>query len=299
MNAVIRRLAIVGVGLQFFLASAAALAGPFTSAIDEFWITKDGTEIFRDSFADGKLPPSGPDDGKPNANTYIVTGAGGFTSESGGKLTMTPALGAPIGISGVYAEYGTAALRQLATIPANPNFLGQDSSFEIHGLFDMSVVPQISGQSFGINASDRAASLGNLGNGTYVLFVGFGNEGINTGKAVVALRLNNYETNVSTVLAGISIEQWLADADQIELLFSKEAGAKELTASYILYDNGAALFSSEIGGNKSLSVYDGEDFIRANFNASDVVVIPEPPMLALLGVGVVGAAFSRRRRSPA
>jgi hypothetical protein len=115
----------------------------------------------------------------------------------------------------------------------------------------------------------------------------------------VALRLNNYETNVSTVLAGISIEQWLADADQIELLFSKEAGAKELTASYILYDNGAALFSSEIGGNKSLSVYDGEDFIRANFNSSDVVVIPEPPMLALLGVGVVGAAFSRRRRSPA
>ena len=56
MNAVIRRLALFGVGLQFFLASAAALAGPFTSAIDEFWITKGGAGIFRDSFADGKLP---------------------------------------------------------------------------------------------------------------------------------------------------------------------------------------------------------------------------------------------------
>lgn len=296
MNTVIRRLALFGVVLEFFLASVSAHAGPFTSVIDEFWIKKGAEEVFRDSFADGKLPPSGPDDGKPNPNTYIVTGGGGFTSESAGKLTMTPALGARIGISGVYAEYGTAALRQLATNPGNPNFLGQESAFEIHGLFDMSVLPQISGQSFGINASDRAVGLGNPGNETYALFVGFGNEGINEGKVVVALRLNNYETNVSTVLAGISIEQWLADANQIELLFSKEAGAKELSASYKLYDDGGAtIFSGTIGQNRTLSIFDGEDFIRGNFNSSDVVAIPEPPMLALLGVGLVGIACSRRR----
>lgn len=296
MNTVIGGFALFGVVLGFLLASASAHAGPFTSVIDEFWIKKGAEEIFRDSFADGKLPPTGPDDGKPNPNTYIVTGGGGFTSESAGKLTMTPLLGAPIGISGVYAEYGTAALRQLATNPENPNFLGQESAFEIHGLFDMSVLPQISGQSFGINASDRAAGLGNPGNETYVLFVGFGNEGINAGKVVVALRLNNYVTNVSTVLAGVSIEQWLDDADQIELSFSKEAGAKELSAFYTLYDKeGETIFSSRIGQNQKLSIFNGEEFIRGNFNSSDVVAIPEPPILALLGVGLVGVACSRRR----
>ena len=295
-----RTLSSTAAACLILLAATPALAVPFTAGIDEFWIMKGTatagpTEIFRDSFSDGAPPPSGPDGG----TTYAVFGPGGFTNESGGKLTMTPASGAPTGISGTYSEYSTSATRQLATNPANPNFLGQNSSFEIHGLFDMSVLPSILGQSFGIRASDQAQALGNLGNETYTLYVGLGADGTpNAGQVVVGLRKNDYVADLSTVLAATSIQPLLLGADQIELTFSKALNASALTAAYTLYDaSNIVLASGSIGGNNVLSIYDGETYIRGGFQSSDVVPAPEPATLALLGVGLAGLAFSHKRKT--
>src|SRR4051812_42232882 len=87
-----------------FIACAAvagtAHAVPFQSVIDEFWIVKNGGEIFRDSFSDGLLPTTGPD----GASTYSVAGSAGMTSESGGKLTMTPSLGTGSVITNGFAQ---------------------------------------------------------------------------------------------------------------------------------------------------------------------------------------------------
>ncbi len=289
-------LAGAGIGLLLSVIGSSAAAAGFAPVIDEFWIVKNSTEIFRDSFVDGVLPPSGPDDGLYNPTTYVVGGAGGFASESGGKLTITPMAGDPVVISGTYSEFTTSAVRQLATVPGNPNYLGPSASFEIHGLFDLSALPAKSGQSFGITATDRAMSLGNPGNESYSLFVGFGAEGTaNADKVVVALRKNDYGANLSSVLAAIPIESMLPGADRIELSFSKLAEAAGLTASYTLYGSGGSSETGSIGAGKLLSLYDGETYVRGGFQSTDITPVPEPATFGLFGLGLIGLGVARRR----
>ena len=109
--------------------SGVSYAAAFQPVIDEFWITKNGSQIFRDSFDDGVPPQSGPD----GANTYIVGASdGGFAGgESGGKLTMTPSLGTRTLITGSTADTFTGAIRQRSIDPASGDFLGFTDSFTI------------------------------------------------------------------------------------------------------------------------------------------------------------------------
>lgn len=242
-------------------------ATDFMPVLDEFWIVKDGVEIFRDSFNDGVLPPDGPD----GPATYSVGVAAGFAGESGGKLTMRPGLGDPAVITATTADVTTSVFRNLATNPANPNFLGQVSSFEIHALYDLWSLPTAPGQSFQVRASDRSTVLGNPGNNTYALLVGISPT---TGHTVVALRLDNFVTNTSTLIDGVSIQPWVGIADQIELILSKEAGSAQLRAFYRLYIGGSPVpvSSGELGLKTPLTIYDGESYIRAQILATDNLV---------------------------
>lgn len=166
----------------------------------------------------------------------------------------------------------------------------------MHALYDMSNLPTVQGQSFGLHATDPATGIGNSGNNTYALFVG-----VNTlGDRVVALRLLDYVTNSSTVIGAVSIESLLPVADQVELILSKALGSADLSASYILYDiNNTKVGSGSLGANTLLSIYDGEDYIRAQFESTDRVSVPEPATLALFGIGFVGICCLRRRGTPA
>jgi hypothetical protein len=243
-----------------FIATTDGPAAVFEPVIDEFWILKNGVEIFRDSFSDGTVPQSGPD----GAATYSVAGAAGMALEADGKLTMMPALGDPVVITAASADTATSALRNLSTNSANANFLGQASSFEIHALYDLSSLPTRDGQSFQLRASDRSTSLGNAGNNVYSINVSHGGGGVN-----VVLRLLDFAANTSTRIDSASLQPWIGIADQIELVLSKGAGSAQLTASYTLYQGGRILTSGDLGGETPLTIYIGEGYVRAQFAATD------------------------------
>jgi hypothetical protein len=291
----LRSLVTIGFGALVSLGTSSAFAAPFSPVIDEFWIVKNGNEIFRDSFGDGVPPPAGPD----GAATYGVFGPGGIGTETNGRLTLTPSLGDPVVITTTFADVTTTATRLLSTNTNNAtnaaNFLGEADAFAIYGLFDLLALPADGGQAFGIKATDRAPGIGNPGNNAYHLIVGYSPV---LGENGVALRLDDYTDNSSTLLAFLPIGSLLGGADQIELILEKAAGSDLLNASFNLYDRdldpGSQLTaSSSIGAGQSLQIYLGEDYIRAQFDASDRIPIPAPATLPLIALGLA----ARRGRS--
>jgi hypothetical protein len=296
----IKSLALISALAISPMLSASAVAMPFTPVIDEFWTVKNGVENYRDSFSDGVLPPSGPDDGiTTSGNTYTVQGSGGFTSEVGGKLTMTPALGTPTLITGSTADTFVGARRQRSTNPVSSAFLGFGDSFEIHGLFDLSAVPTVSGQQFGIRASDRSGTNG--ASDVAQLSVIKSSISGNTGIRFADL---DFIADTSETAGFLSIESFLATAVQIELIISKQASSDLVDASFILYDaansviHTASLDNINNTTGFAVDLYNGEDYTRSQFFATDTgVPIPEPGALLIFGLGLAGLGFARSRRA--
>lgn len=275
--------ALILLGFVLSLASAAAHAETFTAVIDKFWVKKGGREIFLDDFNNNAPPPSGPE----GSNTYLIIGPAGFTREAGGKLLMTPSLGEQVLISATQADVSTAGLRKLATSEKNPSVLDDTNSFEIHGLFDLASLPKTTGQSFGVRANDRATELGYLGNNTFHLFVGVSEK---TGEVSVILRLHDFSTDRTDVLWSKSIQSTLTGAAQIELVLSKAAKSKQISAAYYLYDSGNAVLQTDSIQNAGAlfqpELVDPKDpgkghkapepFVRAQFISTDRVIVPRP-----------------------
>jgi len=280
------------------LPMAPTAAMPFNPVIDEFWVVKNGVENFRDSFNDGAVPASGPEDGiTTSGNTYSVAGGGGFTGEAGGKLTMTPALGTPTLITGSTADTFTGARRLRSTNPASSAHLGFGDSFEIRGLFDLTSLPSVTGQSFGIRASDRSAT--NTGNDVMQVHVVKSSISGNTGVRYAEV---DFIADTSTTEGFFDIEAFLPSASQIELVISKEANTDEVMASFLLYDlSSTVLLGVTLGTiGQPLSIYDGEDYTRPQFFATDTgIPVPEPANILIFAVGLAGLGFARRRRAAA
>ncbi len=278
--------------------SAQVAAMPFNPVMDEFWIVKNGSELFRDSFSDGLLPPNGPDGAATYSNSPQA-GTGGFTGESNGKLTMTPALGAQTLITGTVADTFTGGLRLASTNPASSNGLAITDDIEIHGLFDLTSLPGVSGQQFGIRLTDR--STGNTGDDVIQLSVIKSSVSGNIGVRLAEL---DFVADTSQTADFDSISSLLPSASQIELVITKAAGTNIIGASYTLLN----AFNVSVGGGVldninnvtlgALSVYNGENFTRAQFFSTDTgVPIPAPAPFATLLIGLAGLGYARRKRA--
>ena len=286
--------AVVGTSAMLQLGGPAS-AAPFTPVIDEFWIVRNGTEIFRDSFSDGIVPASGPD----GATTYFTAaqaGLAGMTSETGGKLTITPSLGAPTLITGTTADTFTGGTR--ADI-SGTNSLTISNDIEVHGLFDMSDLPTVTGQQFGIRFTDRT----NTNTGDDIPQLSVAKSSV-TGNIIVRFADLDFAGNTADLAGAVSIQGLLPTANQIELVLHKAAGSNVVEASYIVYDGAMAIIGSGTLDNTNdvtnqlVTVYNGESFTRAQFFATDTgVPLPAPASLAILGLGVAALGALRRRKA--
>lgn len=271
----------------------------FQPVIDEFWIVKNGTEIFRDSFDDGMAPPSGPD----GAMTYNMNaGDGGLVGgEGGGSLTMTPSLGNPSAITGVTADTFTGAIRRASINATSSNFLGVDDAFSIFAQYDLTTVPGVPGQAFGIRATDRAS--GNRGNNVAQLDVA---RDRTTDEVGVRLLQVDFVGDTVERADFVSLQSLLGTAAKIQLILSKDAGSDAIEASFIAYGelmNVLAMGDLDTILNQSLApilLYQGEDYIRAQFFSVDTDVaispVPLPGALPLLLAAIMALGLVSRSR---
>jgi hypothetical protein len=273
------------------LSPQSATAATFTPVIEEFQIIRDNVSIFLDPFGNGTLPTV--------EAAYSVTGPAGMTSESGGRLTMTPALGDPTSGVGT-ADTITRALRLASTDPNSPNHLGQANQVQVRGLFNIALpntLPTINGQNFGIRLQD--GSLTTPTNGVASLSVGRNLAG--------DLRVRFHEASTNQTVDTFNIESYLVGAAFVELIISKAADSANPTATFRILDAlMGVLLQSAVMDNindvtgQPLALYDGEAFARAAFYSTDADAVPLPAALPLFATILAGGgliAWRRRRKA--
>lgn len=274
----------------------------FLPVLDEFWVIKNGSEVFRDSFNDGAPAPSGPEDAiTGTGDTYTVIGGGGVVSESGGKLLLDPSLGIgqlnPEGNLNIRTE----VRRQRSTNPLSSAFLGFSDSFEISTLYDLSSLPDVAASGFGVRLSDQAPGNANGGNDILLLEVA---RGRTSGQLGILYSDIDFGTNNVETFDFIALDPILGanpTAEQIQLTLTKDANSNIVGGYFTLFDGiGTTLLTQtvdNVGNDNGLtaSIYDGENFTRAAFAVRTQIEVPEPGMAGIFVAGILAMAAMRRR----
>lgn len=261
-----------------------ASAALFT--IDNFKITRvNGNLVFQDTFSDGVPPPSAPNFTNGNPGSYSVTGVAG--PESGGKLNLNTALGAPSDAVGRPGQNRVIDARLLTNIdPANMiNGFKVGNDFIVSGLFDLSVLPALPREGFGIRLSD--GGLTPFSNDILDLMV----RQNAAGNLVVDFRRLDIMADFVTIIDSAIFE---LGHQQILLELSKlNAATKTIIASFAYVDGGIA--GSNFVFANTADIFNGENVTRASFRAQ--TPIPIPPTLYLSLLGLAGMAWVRKRIS--
>jgi hypothetical protein len=271
-----------------FCLLAAAIGSPSAHAIevaiDQFLVIRNDTTFFNDTFADGIVPPSGPN----GSATYNVSGTIPSTAESGGLLLLDSANGDPSANAQGDARL-SVRVRLQSDITANlgPG-LKSDDTLALSGIFTLTAPPGPDNAEYSIRFNDAS------GGGAHQLVQLQVRFNPNTGAPEIRYLQQDFDAGTITALGSAAFAP-PAGADRIMLTMSRpDVLNHNFFGSYSYLAAGSVIAGA--GGSFATAgqMFEGENFVRAEFNVSEA--IPEPGTLALLLVGLAGMAATRIRR---
>ena len=249
-------------------------------SIDDFSITRtragDTTTIFQDNFNNGVAPTNPP---------YFINGAIG--TESDGRYRFDTATGAIFDAT----AFGRGQVR-VASARFNPENLFNltiSDAFLVTGVFDL-ITPINLREGYGIRLTD--AGLGsavstNNGNDRLEILVRRTIDGL----LAIQFRDSDNFQRLITLLGSADLD---TTNDQIVLaLFKEDAGVNAISAGYA-YRNAGILGEFTRFLNTG-TLFDGENFTRAEFRATTPV--PIAPTLSLTLLGLMTMFVIRKRKA--
>jgi hypothetical protein len=258
--------------------------------LDQFVVTKNGNDFFTDDFSDGSPPPSAPSLANGQATSYSVFGTFKPDTEAEGLLRLDSADG---GLTENAPEQDRLTLRAtLSSSTDSSNLdtgLKSDDTLNLKGVFSLSspTGPLING--YGIRFTDRNVDGVSQMAELHVRF------NPATGKVEIRYILQDFDAKTITQV-GLADLIAPTDADQIELALARpDINNDDFYASYSYLNDG-----SVVGGDTfatPIRLFQGEQYVRAEFHAFESLSVPEPGTLALLSLGVFGLAAVRRPRA--
>jgi len=279
-----RRVVVLSLAMTALLSWGTSLAGAFVAEIDTFTITRNGSLFFTDPFSDGVSPPSA-----PSPFSYGVQGTFPAGSESGGLLTLNTINGA---LS--FNAQGVARRTLGATLLTDTSSdlslgLKVDDTLLIQGTFVLVPITGPLFQTYGLQLID--ALPGGATHQLIQLFVQF--DDVTTHTVRLSYILQNFDAQTIIGLGSVPFAP-PAGADEITLSLSRpDTSNDQFFASWTFLASGVP-----VGGGSFATpglMFQGENFVRARFFASDSV--PLPGSLVLVALGGCVLACARRWQS--
>jgi hypothetical protein len=173
-----------------------------------------------------------------------------------------------------------------AGIIIDADFDGSNTTFSGQGTIDLN-------STLGFSSTSNGSDVVNSSNGYVGIWADGATDFYNIGNVVFSGDFGNYKT-----LSGSTGDTIFANTNK--MLLTSGYVSDELLSVYS-YGLGASLldYGQESGNQTSVSWSNidagASDFIQINWN--DVSQVPEPSIIVLFGLGLVGIGFARRRQS--